>query len=122
VAEWDKEQVATLIKLASEGNKAGQIAKKIGRTRNSVISKLTRCGILWDRQLNQWTDPKAGIFIAGYDGEAICMGANRNSVVYKALRILNEELPEGEPRWTEREVRGMVEQVSPATTCLWNEE
>jgi GcrA cell cycle regulator len=42
---WDAEDVALLKKLWSRGQSAGQIAHRLGYSRNAVCAKLTRLGL-----------------------------------------------------------------------------
>jgi GcrA cell cycle regulator len=42
---WDAKEVALLRKLWASGQSAGQIAAKLGQTRNAVCAKLVRLGL-----------------------------------------------------------------------------
>ena len=48
MATWTKDQVELTKKLWLEGNSAFIIARRIGKTRNSVIGKLNRLGVKRD--------------------------------------------------------------------------
>ena len=44
---WTGEQQATLEDMARDGYSAGMVARKIGKSRNAVIGRASRGGVIW---------------------------------------------------------------------------
>lgn len=51
------------------------------------------------------------LYVAGYGGEVVLYGVSRGETIRNARRLLNQDLPAGEPRWTMAEVALMVRKI-----------
>lgn len=61
---WDDDEISHLVWRVSEGHSAAEIARLMGRTRNSIISKAYKLGLEWpevegrSHPLRKWGDSR----------------------------------------------------------------
>lgn len=114
---WDKKAIEKLEKLIFDGISAKEIAKKFNLTKSAILGKAWRMGLGIPVDPKQKIHRKVSkkprtIYKICYENEEIKRGTCKSELVIEVREILNFENPPGEKRWTSKEVKMMLDEVT----------
>ena len=115
---WTDERIEALRTGIHDGLTAREIAEQFGCTKNAVIRKAMRLGLM-GRNVRQF------VWVVGYQGEGVCFHRNKMKALRKGLRMLNVQhgpraaFYDGEPRYRKSEVEAMLQRIPMTKLRYW---